>query len=103
MNALKQNSDHGHFHFKQWSRKAYAMFNSLGRVVHISALSVPVSQWLGRVIMHVDTILHQTLEDEADDDDILLSNEELLTLELVTNMFSDYASEILEQYTNCRY
>ncbi|WP_439182594.1 hypothetical protein [Carboxylicivirga taeanensis] len=72
--------------FKKWSRKGYAIFGSLGHVVHIGRLSVDLVQWIGQVVLHVETTLQQALELEQDDDDLKEINEEaLLTLVLQTN------------------
>ncbi|MCU4173605.1 hypothetical protein [Carboxylicivirga sp. N1Y90] len=84
-----------HFCFKQWSRKGYAIFNSLGRVVHISALSTSVSQSIGQLVVIIDSIIHQILEDE-EDDDIMLSKEDLLVLQPVTIDIVEYLPELIK-------
>ncbi|WP_430811238.1 MULTISPECIES: hypothetical protein [unclassified Carboxylicivirga] len=73
--------------FKKWSRKGYAIFGSLGHVVHIGRLSVDLVQWIGQIVLHVETTLQQALKLEQDDDDDLkeLNEEALLTLVLETN------------------
>ena len=70
-------------HFKSWSRKGYAVFSSLGRVVHIGSLSVSVVQWIGELVEHVETILSKVidaLEDEASD---VQEQEELALMPIV--------------------
>lgn len=72
------------------------MFNSLGRVIHIASLSVSVSQGIGQMIMYVDTHLFQALQDEYEDDDITVSDEELLALQLVTKSTDKYKPELIK-------
>lgn len=65
--------------FRKWSRKGYAVFGSLGHVVHIGQLSVALVQWIGQVVLHVETELQQALRIEQDDDETINEiNEDVL-------------------------
>ena len=80
VNFLSQNSKQNSVTvFKKWSRKGFAIFGSLGHVVHIGRLSVTLVQWIGQIVLNIDLVLKQTLmlesEEETDWDEI---NEELL-------------------------
>ncbi|MBS2211909.1 hypothetical protein KEM09_10865 [Carboxylicivirga mesophila] len=72
--------------FKKWSRKGYAIFGSLGNVVHIGRLSVDLVQWIGQVVLHVETELQHALKTEQDDDETFNEiNEDVLQVLALTN------------------
>jgi hypothetical protein len=54
-------------HFKQWSNKGFAVFCSLGKVVHISCLSVSVTQWIGVIVEHIEEIINLCIANETDE------------------------------------
>jgi hypothetical protein len=70
--------------FKQWSRKGYAIFGSLGNVVHIGRLSVALLQCIGQLVFHIETELELALKsfEEEDNNESQLADVELLTLEV---------------------
>ncbi|MBR8533974.1 hypothetical protein KDU71_00245 [Carboxylicivirga sediminis] len=72
--------------FKKWSRKGYAIFGSLGNVVHIGRLSVDLVQWIGQVVLHVETELLHALRLEQDDDETINEiNEDVLQVLVLAN------------------
>lgn len=72
--------------FKKWSRKGYAIFGSLGNVVHIGRLSVDLVQWIGQVVLHVETELLHALRLEQDDDETINEiNEDVLQVLALDN------------------
>ncbi|MCT4647848.1 MAG: hypothetical protein N4A74_22870 [Carboxylicivirga sp.] len=81
MNYLSQNSNQQSVRvFKKWSRKGYAIFGSLGNVVHIGRLSVDLLQWIGQLLFQIDLLLKQAVNSGIEEDEICLDeiNEELL-------------------------
>ncbi len=76
--------------FKKWSRKGYAVFGSLGNVVHIGRLSIALVQWLGEIVLHVNTVLQQAVGAEREEEDKL--NE--LTLEGLATISDDDACSV---------
>lgn len=88
MNHLsRHNKSQSVSRFKKWSRKGYAIFGSLGNVVHIGRLSVALVQWIGQVVLHVDTELQHALKLEQDDDENSneINEDVLQTLVLTTD------------------
>jgi len=69
--------------FKNWSRKGYAVFSSLGTVVHIGCLSVSLVQWIGQLLGldNVDITYLQFKSEETDDE--LQEQEELMLVPVV--------------------
>lgn len=90
--------------FKNWSRKGYAVFSSLGRVVHIGNLSVALSQWIGQLVEHVEAILFQCLEVLTDATDELEEQEELVFVPVVIaqSEAGAYRNKVV-RYNNCRH
>lgn len=77
--------------FKRWSRKGYAIFGSLGNVVHIGRLSVALLQCIGQLILHINTELEQALMsfDEEDVDEPQLAELEVVTLAAKTDVIAN--------------
>ncbi|MBK3517010.1 hypothetical protein [Carboxylicivirga marina] len=77
--------------FKQWSRKGYAIFGSLGNVVHIGCLSVALLQCIGLLLGHIETMLSWALQPFNDDcmEENRLAEPVLLTLKASTDIVSD--------------
>ncbi|MCU4156146.1 hypothetical protein J1N10_09155 [Carboxylicivirga sp. A043] len=67
--------------FKRWSRKGYAIFGSLGFVVHIGRLSVVLLQCIGQLILHIETELQLALKSLEEEEG---NEQELVELELIT-------------------
>ncbi len=65
-------------HFKQWSHKGYAVFCSLGKVVHIGNLAISLTQWIGDVIEGVRELIQQSMDREVDEAAEELQEQELL-------------------------
>lgn len=86
VNFLSQNSKQNSVTvFKKWSRKGFAIFGSLGHVVHIGRLSVALVQWIGQIVLNIDLLLKQTLMLESEDESSLDEVNEELLLALVIN------------------
>ncbi|GEM_PF-6385877 len=86
MNYSSQHSKHQSIRvFRKWSRKGYAIFGSLGHVVHIGRLSVDLVQWIGQVVLSIDLLLKQALKLELEDENVLDEINEELLLALVIN------------------
>ncbi|MCG8578430.1 MAG: hypothetical protein MI866_00835 [Bacteroidales bacterium] len=77
--------------FKRWSRKGYAIFGSLGNVVHIGCLSVALLQCIGQLILHVETELELAFRsfEEEDVEELELAEVELVTLVTYTDVIGD--------------
>lgn len=56
--------------FNRWSRKSYAVFGSLGCVVHIGRLSVSSAQWVGEIFQHLTEELRLLVKISEEDDDV---------------------------------
>ncbi len=64
--------------FKHWSRKSYAVFSSLGKLVHIGNLSAAVLQWVSQLVDVLQELEWPQLKCFGEED-----SEDKLTLELV--------------------
>ncbi|TRX64270.1 hypothetical protein [Carboxylicivirga sp. M1479] len=69
--------------FKRWSRKGYAVFSSLGSVVHIGCLSVSLLQTISQMLLCIETVLDQSLKVDDEDDDVNLEENELMLITIV--------------------
>ena len=105
---MKQQTAHNTFsnlgiRFKSWSRKGYAVFSSLGRVVHIGSLSVSLVQWIGELVEHVETILLKALDLLDDDTAEVQEQEELALMPIVVSATNAGAKRnIRQKHINCR-
>ena len=89
--------------FKSWIRKGYAVFSSLGVVVHIGNLSVALVQWISQVQgqEEVDIFLRQSAEKE--DIDELCEQQELMLIPIVVARPEGVCHKIIRiKYINCR-
>ena len=89
--------------FKSWIRKGYAVFSSLGVVVHIGNLSVALVQWISQVQGQedLDVFLRQSTEEEEFDE--LCEQDELAMIPLViVAPVGDCHKIISIKYINCR-
>ena len=91
-------------HFKQWSNKGYAAFCSVGKVVHISNLTVAVTQWIGNLVELVETTLQVSLDKEVDEcAEVLIEKENLQVLPLVVSTDVECGlSKLIRNNINCR-
>lgn len=69
MNSTKNHTGNAILHFKRWSNKSYAIFNSIGKLVHIGFLSriiqklITVKSFFFNGLL---TIIHELVEKEED-------------------------------------
>lgn len=105
---MKQQRAHHTFNnpglrFRSWSRKGFAVFSSLGRVVHIGSLSVSLVQWIGELVEHVETILLKAIEALDDDASDVQEPEELALMPIVVSATEAGAKRNSRQkHINCR-
>jgi len=105
---MKQQRAHHTFNnpglrFRSWSRKGFAVFSSLGRVVHIGSLSVSLVQWIGELVEHVETILLKTMEALTEDTSDLQEPEELALMPIVVSATEGGAKRnSRKKHINCR-
>ncbi|MCW3807797.1 hypothetical protein [Plebeiibacterium marinum] len=93
LNSIKNK---GKLHFKQWSNKGFAAFCSLGKVIHISSLSVSVALWVGQVVEHIEDILSLCIAQEINEDADELQDIELLqAIPALVNAPAEYAKSTL--------
>ncbi len=98
-NALKSPG----IRFKSWSRKGYAVFSSLGRVVHIGSLSVSLVQWIGELVEHVETILWKVMDALEADASELPEQDELVLMPIAVSATETGAKRNSRQkHINCR-
>jgi hypothetical protein len=72
-------------HFKQWSHKSYAVFCSMGKVVHIGNLAVSLTQWIGNIIEYVEDQMSISIACEVDEEVKELLEQEMLQVIPVVN------------------
>ncbi len=74
--------------FRQWSRKNYAIFSSLGKEVNIGHVDIDICNKAFNKSPKIDITLNQTTEDlqyKNDDEDVLLSeNVNIQTISLLS-------------------
>ncbi len=87
-------SQQSFLHFKQWSNKGYAVFCSLGKVVHIGSLAVSVTQWIGDLIDQVEEQINLSVEHSEEEVSEELLEQELLQLLPVVNAINEYEISI---------
>ncbi len=100
MNHLSQHTNQKSVsRFRKWSRKGYAIFGSLGNVVHIGRLSVALVQWIGQIVLHVEMELEHALRlEQEDDENVNEINEDVLQTIVLTTDAAVCAVIINEYY-----
>lgn len=105
---MKQQTIHTTFNnlgirFRSWSRKGFAVFSSLGRVVHIGSLSVSLVQWIGELVEHVETIFLKAIEALDEEVSDLQEPEELALMPVMVSATEAGAMRNSRQkHINCR-
>lgn len=85
MNNLIKHIDTNIFHFRRWSNKSYAIFNSIGRVVHIGFLSTIIQRLVTvkSLVFHGLLNLFDELNEKDDSKDESIHKLELSNIRLV--------------------
>jgi len=102
---LHINATKAKLHFKQWSNKGYAVFCSMGKVVHIGRLAISLTQWIGDVIDNITEVLNLAVEKEVEDcTDELMEQEMLQLIPVVVTNNPAYAGIVnsINKNINCR-
>ena len=95
-NILNSINNTGKLHFKQWSNKGFAVFCSLGKVVHISNLSISVALWIGQVVEHIEDLINLCISNEKEDDANETQEMEMLqAIPVIVNSQVEYVKSIL--------
>jgi hypothetical protein len=90
--------------FKQWSHKSYAVFCSMGKVVHIGNLAISLTQWIGNIIEHIEEQITLSMARDVDEEAEELLEQEVLQVIPVVNTQEECGIRIYYSFKNinCR-